>query len=293
MKNHIFKDVEIMRYYLDTNVVYNIKRIPDEKLTSSLISILTLIELVSGIQDPKSYQRRKSIVSQIFVRKMIIDWGMPEEIIFDSFDIFEDYEFKDDRRQWLMNLLIALKDSENYVEYCASAAYVNVYGHAYFKAIDDEMNMMFVLRSMMGNAFIKDSLNANPESNSMTVDGVKYKLNTLKELKAFFDRFPERNHAVTINALAAMMAKKVPEKVFPVEDIFETYNGLINPYVSAMSQYSIIKVCNHDLPAKNDFSDLTHLLYFKDFGGRKLVSDDRIFKMLLGDNVISFAEFLA
>lgn len=281
-----------MRYYLDTNVIYNIKKIPDEKLINSLTSILTLIELVSGIQDLKSYQRRKAIVSQIFTRNMIIDWGMPEEIIFDSFNIFEDYEFKDERRQWLMDLLIALKDSESYELYCASAAYIDEHGHVYFKAIDDEMNMMFVLRSMMGNAFIKDSLNANAESDCIIVDGVTYKVDTLKNLKAFFDRFPDINRAVTINALATMIAKRVPGEIFSVEDIFATYNGLVNPYVSAMSQYSIIKVSNYDLPAKNDFSDLTHLLYLKDVGGRKLVSDDRIFKTLLGDNVISFTEFI-
>lgn len=283
-----------MRYYLDTNVIYNIKKIPVEKLTSSLISILALIELISGIRDDKSYVRRKAIITNVFSRNLMIDWAMPEEIVFDSFDIFEDeYEFKDDRQEKLMKLINALLWSNSYESYCSSEGYQSEHGHAYFKAIDDEMNLMFVLRSMMGNEVIKQSFESETDNNSITVDGNAYLIDTPKALKDFFDLFPEMNRAATINGLASMIAKRIANETFTTEDVFETYNGLVDIYVNAMSRYSIYKVSNYDLPAKNDFSDLTHLLYLKDVSGRKMVSDDRIFKTLLGEDSLTFAEFLS
>ncbi|RKR84306.1 hypothetical protein BDD43_4538 [Mucilaginibacter gracilis] len=278
-----------MTYYFDTNAVYNIRKVPADVIKSSFTSILTLIELISGIKDEKSYTKRKAIIGMIFKLKLTIDWAMPEEIVFNSFDFFDEDEFGDDRTEKLINLINCLIRSSSYNNYIGSEIYCNQYGHRYFKEIDDSMSMLFILRSELAIHAMKHSLTTDISGNTIMVGDQSYLIDTAKALSDFFELHPEMNRAITINGLANMLIDTLRLENVAIEDVFESYNGLTDMYVDAMSKYCIYKITHHETPAKNDFSDLTHILYMKNSTIRKMVSDDSLFKTYLKEHVVSVA----
>ncbi|RYE20686.1 MAG: hypothetical protein EOP45_10640 [Sphingobacteriaceae bacterium] len=281
-----------MIYYFDTNAVYNIRKVPAEILESSFTSALSLIELISGIKDLRSYNKRKSIITQIYSLQMTIDWAMPEEIIFNSFDIFWDDEFVDSRIEKLDNLIEELINSTSYEQYQSSPTYISEHGHNYFREMDDSMNSLFVLRTQSSFESFRESFQNDSSQNTITVNGQFNRLDTPKALLTFFEKYPELNRAVTINGLASMLINKFDQTRFSKEDVFESYNGLVDTYVDCMSRYCIYKLSNYDLPGKNDFSDLTHTLYMKNIPGRKIVSDDSLFKVYLKELVVPLADVI-
>jgi hypothetical protein len=278
-----------MKYYLDTNAVYNIRNIPEPVLANCFSSVMTLIELVSGIKDRDSYQRRKAILSLILKYKLTIDWAMPEEIIFNSFDVFEEYEFNELRTEELEKLIAFLVQSETYELYNASTIYNAEFGHSYFKSIDDSMSKRFIDSTNFGIKEMKNLLNSDQSNNKLEYNGNSYNIDTTKALSDFLTNFPEVNYAFTINALATMIFNLSKIEGFTIEDVFGSYNGLVNIYISFMSKYSIYKLANQELPAKNDFIDITHILYMKNDLTTKVISDDKIFEKFMDDQVIKFS----
>jgi hypothetical protein len=224
---------------------------------------------------------------------MVIDWAMPEEIIFNSFDIFDEDEFVDTRTQKLIDLIETLVKSISYEHYLSSATYKSTHGHAYFKEIDDNMNFLFVLRTQLGYEFFKESFKNDISQNTIEIKGQSYELDSPKALLRFFEHHPEVNRAATINGLANMVINKFELTELLKEEVYESYNGLVNIYVDCISLYSIYKLSKYDLPAKNDFSDLTHILYLKNSSNRKIVSDDGLFKKYLKGYVITFSELIS
>ncbi|OAQ41967.1 hypothetical protein A5893_02280 [Pedobacter psychrophilus] len=277
-------------YYLETNALYNIKNISVDTIKNCYTSVLSIIELVSGIKDDSSYRKRKAILNLVFESKITIDFAMPDEIIFNSFDIFTDYEFIEERIDLLLVLVKSLIESESYDYYIKSDQYNHRLGHEYFKNIDNEMSKRFIFSSNLGAKAMRQTISIDSYNNAVIIDNKEFNLNSTKKLGDFFDQFPELNSSMTINALSKMILNFSKIEDFSLEDVYNSYNGLVKTYVSFFSKYCITLIVNGGSPAKNDFVDLTHLIYMKNNLDTIIISDDNLFKKLMGDKSKSISE---
>ena len=74
-----------MLYYLDTNVIYNLKHLPEHLTKTSYTSFLAILEIVAGINE-RNYFQRRSALTGVIERQLTVDWRTTDMIIFDSFN---------------------------------------------------------------------------------------------------------------------------------------------------------------------------------------------------------------
>lgn len=96
-------------------------------------------------------------------------------------------------------------------------------------------------------------------------------------MEQFLITAPELNHSTTILAVAKMINRFTKSEI-PEEILYSSYNGLINPYIEVYSRYTARKMGDSASPGTNDFQDLTHLMYLRNEPGRKIVSNDNLYK---------------
>jgi len=272
----------IMLYYIDTNGLYNIRKIDSNKIKSCFTSIMAILELVSGITE-KTFKKRKAILNMVFSYGITIDYAFPEEIIYNSFDYFEEYDFIEQREDSIIQLVNTVIKSEDYLDYTQSIAYNSEMGHEYFKQIDENLAVNFRMSTNKGTKELKMLQKNNSPENIVTFNGINYDLNTSNGLEA---AFPFLSISATIEAMATMIVNLSPLKQTPIEDIYSSYNGLTIIYVMIFSRYCESLLLNSNSPQKNDAIDLLHLLYLKSDYKRYIVSDDRIFKKFFPENTL-------
>ena len=75
--------------YLETNAVRKYASLMgnDGFISDKCTSILSLLELISGIKDNDSFQLRRSIIKKVVKSKIKIDINLPESIIYQAFGI--------------------------------------------------------------------------------------------------------------------------------------------------------------------------------------------------------------
>jgi len=269
-----------MKYYLETNAVYQLRHIPITTLANSFTSVFTLLELISGINEV-NYDKRRVILGMIKSSKLIIDWALPEEIIFNSFDVFDDFEFQEFREAPLQNLIDQILICGSLEEYQKSAAYNSEFGQEYFKSIDLHFSKNFIDASLIGNQEMKRLMAVPSEDKRITLNGKTYPLDTMNNLATFFVENESVNRLFTINALAKMiLSKALPDKP-SIDHTVESYNGHVDVFVDVLSRYCAEIMTTGKNPAKNDFSDVAHLLYLKNEPNRMIVTNDKIFKRYL------------
>jgi hypothetical protein len=278
-----------MKYYLETNAIYGLAKVPESLLKSSYTSVLTLLELLSGME-AESYATRKAAVKKIFDWPILVDWAMPEEIIFEAFDFFDDDGFGDRRTGYLVELIQELRSSSTYQEYIASYAYNSEYGHLFFKGIDNGSNIAFSIQMELYMLAVHASFKID-EHEIFTVDNKTYLINSPKALKDCLKSEPQLSHGMLINANANMLIELLKLNEYKTDDISPSYNGHIDIYIMAVSRYTIKKICESQTANKNDIFDLLHILYLRDQPHRKIISADKFYKTYLSDQVLSIEDF--
>jgi len=63
-----------MKYYLDTNAIYQLRHLPHNYKDDIYTSYLAVFELISGIDDEKSFRKRKSALKQLIDKNIQIIW---------------------------------------------------------------------------------------------------------------------------------------------------------------------------------------------------------------------------
>jgi len=272
-----------MRYYLETNALYSIEKILKVDNCSCFTSILSLFELVSGTKI-ENFNTRKNILNKIINSNISIDWEMPEKIVFDSFNAANDYEFNDERVDALKKLIDEILYSDSFDDFANSKQFNSqTYSFEYFKNLDFSWNKGFIDATIKGNRRIKSELR---ESNrGFVLNGVVYELKDNKDLVNLFAYEPSLSRSVSIFAFCGMIKNRGIDK--SEQEIYESYNGLIDNYIEIISEFCDNKMIMHGAPATNDFSDLTHLVYLRNFRDVTIVSDDKIFERYLKANYIS------
>ncbi len=276
------------KYYLDTNVVYNLTKLSPAVLKTSFTSVFTMLEIITGINET-SFGLRKSVLKKLLDSKIEIDFLMPEELGFKSFDCYnENYDLIEERTKSLMSLAKALISSNSYDEYIKTEAYGAPMGHAFFKDIDEKISRDFIAATASGTEEIKLLIDEGATEAQLEYRGEIYDLNDFKQVGKLFGN-PEVNHGVTILGLAESVAAAIGNPDLDVEKVFNSYNGLISTYVEVFSRYCLDKMLHRALPAKNDAADLTHVRYLRN-RYIKMVSDDAIYKRYLRNDSLSLAE---
>lgn len=282
----------MQKYYLDTNTVYNIKKLPSSILKNSFTSIFTMLEILSGIKDEGSYKQRKSVLVQLLQSKIDIDYLLPDELKFQSFDCYiEDFDFIEQRTASFIKLVNSLASSSTYNQYKLSAEYNAALGHQYFKDIDDHISNHFITSTINGVKEVEKILGNNPSEQTVSYKGVTYKLNSTKEIHDFFKMNSEINQAFTVMGLCEGLIQHTKQDLLNGEQVYDSYNGLLSTFVEVYSNYCLDKLVTKGTPAKNDAADLTHLCYLRN-RKIKLVSDDKIYKRYLANDNLNLAEVM-
>lgn len=261
-----------MKYYLETNALYSIAKIT-KKRNYLFTSVLSLYEIVSGI-NCENYEKRKNILIKIMSSSIHFDWDMPEKIIFDSFDVTINFEFCEKRIESLKNLINRIILSNKYDEFINSYEFKEQkYNFDYFKKLDNLWSKGFINGTIIGYKSIKEAINKG--NSSFRFNEKEFILTGIKDLNMFFEKEKNLNQSMTIFGLIKMIQTNCID--LTEEEIYNSYNGLIDNYINGFTEFCSYKMSMLELPAKNDFTDLTHLLYLRNYDNCMIVSNDKIF----------------
>ena len=78
------------------------------------------MELLGGIKNEKEFEKRKALLRQIINSKMKCDYSFPEEILFNSFNYFKEYEYIEERSDNLFDIIEDIISSNSYNEFLTS-----------------------------------------------------------------------------------------------------------------------------------------------------------------------------
>jgi len=266
-----------MIYYLETNALYHISKFSKDILDRSYTSIFAMLELVTGINEI-NFEKRRTVLSMVRDFKLTIDYALPEEIVFNSFDAFDEFEFIEKRTDKLQYLIDEILASENLSQYSSSVNYNAEFGAKYFRELDERISNTFIQASFSGVKEIKRTIEEAGDDCILEFEGNFHVLNTRKKMRDFLFSHRSVNNAVTINALVNMIYTAEVSAYFSIGEVFDSYNGLSNTFVETLSHFCTDSIIGEKTPAKNDFADMIHLLYLKSDPMRRIVSDDKIFQ---------------
>jgi hypothetical protein len=275
------------RFYLETNALYQISKFTDSVIENSFTSILSLIELISGIDN--DYKKRKAILKYIADRKILIDFRFPEAFLFLSFDYFKEkeLEFVEERIPHLNKLIDAIANSETLEKFELENQKLEL-GLEYFKNLKQKWGSNFIGASISAIKTYREFYSQGKmENNEIEINGRTYKLDTIEKFNDFFVKEVSFNYTLTINALSTAAQKStdlVSQDDKTLGEIFESYNHSLNVYVDNFSKFCLYSFVEKKYPAKNDFLDLAHLMYLENNYRLSIVSDDKIFQKLNVNN---------
>jgi len=240
-----------VKYYLDTNAIYNLKNFSDDILQETSISCLGVFELISGITNEKGFFKRRSILNQVRTKNINTIWELPKDLIERAFSLPTDYSDAK-ATQLMMNHII---DCENYEalnnikflvdnkEY--SIETFNTYDSRYSKEITDLFNNSDVPKVDI------------PEKDKI--------MTTLHKEGSIIEIF--------ISSIGKEY-RRPSEKYFSVLQKY-TDKRIIDKYIKFLAAYSID---NHQLgktSGKNDGFDIGHIIYMNNI--EYFISDDKIY----------------
>lgn len=277
-----------MKYYLETNALYSIDKIDKICGDNCFTSAFSLFELISGLNDD-NFNKRRNLLTKLRQSQIKINKNFPEEIIFESFDVMRDYEFVENRFSALFIQIQGIINSENFTDFKTFNKSNQIdFNFDFLKFMDDKWNKGFVNATTNGNNRIRQVL--EKENKVIFDNGKIIGLNNNKDLKKLFDYEPELSRSISIVAFAGLIKNKGIDST--EKEIYDSYNGLIEQFVQCISDYSDDKMIKFETPSKNDFSDLTHLVYLKNDKEKSIVSDDKIFKKYFKGNILNVNELL-
>lgn len=277
-----------MRYYLETNALYSIDKINKTCGDDCFTSIFSLFELISGLKE-ENFSKRKNLFIKLHESQIGLDKKFPEEIIFDSFDVMKGYEFVEDRVSALNTQIQGIINSKNFEDFEAFNKNNQIdFNFDFFRFTDDKWNNGFVNATVEGNKRISKVL--EKENKTIFDNEQIVELKNNKDLKKFFEFEPALSKSISIVAFAGFLKNYGIDST--EEEIYESYNGLIEQYIQCLSDYSDDKMIKSETPSKNDFSDLTHLLYLRNDNEKAIVTDDKIFRRYFRGNVLNVNELI-
>jgi len=287
-----------MKYYLETNALRSLSKdfYKSENITNCFTSGLSIVELISGLNENEYYIRRK-VLCNLINSNIDIDWELPDGIIGSAFPVISGIEYRIDDLKKICQIII---ETQIY-----DIAYKKIqdntkYNLKYFSELDKVIPKIFIEATITGNIEISKVLSENKlEELKLSEDDLVE--NNLDLLNLYNTKHFNINYSIMINSIARRFARmiypddEVKQKIVET-DIYNSYNHSIDHYIVAYSYYTIEKIKYKAIPAKNDIFDLQHLLYLKSYEDHKIVTNDNLLvklcRHLFPGYLITIDEFL-
>jgi len=249
--------------YLETNALRSLasKLVEKNFILEKHTSVLSIIELISGIFDEKSFILRRSILLKVINSNISIDPYTPELKIFNSFGYFTNpVEFYSS----IQHLIRKILDSRTFIDF-ENHLRINHLDEIWLFTKKYDYNAEFHFKESVKSRF--DNRN------------IKQNIYEFENRWQFGDFQKFKNLAVEY--LANVVNRRwTYTKIRPLKEVVNAYDSSIDIYLLAIAFYLDKKITHNDFPAKNDYCDLNHLLYLnRPFD--QIVTDDKMLKSLL------------
>ena len=257
-------------FYFETNALRKLAyRLSEESFVKDkYTSILSLIELISGICDNDSFLLRKSIIGKVIQSKILIDLCLPELVRFNAFGV---QISNDEISNSIRDILDFITTSDNYSSFQEE-----------IKSNDlaQYLGFIYTYDNNARNKFKESIMNNSTESD------------TKRLISEFNNRWLPININSNLNTVIQYHASKIkelPNELRTLEQVMVSYDKSIDIYLLVSSYYVDLKVSLKNIPAKNDYFDLSHLIYLKGIDNI-IVSDDKMLhknmKTLFPNNIV-------
>lgn len=226
-------------------------------------SILSIIELLSGIKDEKEYQRRRGIIKKV-VESDICDRIyplLPANVITKSFGIPQTVV----EQNCIVGIIGLIKIVVETTDY---NSFINLISQD--KELEEYFYFAQNFDDLSGKYFI-----------SLMTDKSK-KTNTEVLIPEFKERWEERDFESILHRIVHYYASKISNNMAGGKtqaELVDAYDRSINPFLLAVSYYVDQKISLKNTIAKNDSIDLLHLLYIRE--SDVIVSDDKLLHTIL------------
>jgi len=271
-----------MRYYLDVNAVYNYNNLSKEVQSNCFTSALAILEIVAGFND-KDFYRRKVALKNIVDNKVHVDWRLVESIMYDAFDILNEFEMLNHNITHLKEIALDCLAAKSFSDIKRKDLIL------YFKAIDKSLSNIFTQGRRSVNLVFRDV------DTSIKFQEVRIELDKQKLLQTLFisdiSRYSEISLKYIVNTVFSIIkrSKAIDKPTYSKEEIKASYNNLIDVFLLAFDRDFFNFLGVDELPGKNDLQDLYHLFYLRE--GDMIISDDKRFKKLIPELTLSLTDF--
>jgi hypothetical protein len=280
-----------MKYYLDTSCLYKLGQIPPNILESCFYSAFSLLEILAGLNEHE-WQKRKTVLTNLKFRSVECDYTLPPKFLFDSFDHLKEDEFIEKRIDDLKWIANEVEISQSFSEFMVrQETSKREYGLSYFVNWDNFITTNFIDASERGNIKIALGLKEDIGKKSANYDVPDF--GSRREIIEYLSR-PGINRSFTVLSMA-IEANRIFKKndISDEKLLYNSYNGNIEAFIEAFSNYSLDQIINSARPSKNDFQDIMHLYYLRSGLDIRIVSDDKIFKRYAPGFTMNLNELLA
>lgn len=258
--------------YLETNAIRkHASRMGDENFVNDkYTSILSLLELISGINNNDEFKLRQSIIKKVIKSKIKIDLTLPELVIYNAFGFNLNNSEISDKIGKIIKLVELTNDYDSLIKTIELNSLVDVW--SFVKQYDENANTGF-----------KNSIHQ------------RFSDFNIKQLIAEFEeRWTSENlHHVkskVVDYYANILLKNSPVKNNKtISQIISSYDNSIDIYLIAITLYVDEKISYKNTTGKNDYLDLNHLTYLHG-PLNKIVTDDsllhKIMNKIFPDNIL-------
>lgn len=249
--------------YLETNSLRTLaNKLSDSNFAQNkYTSILTIIELLSGIKDNNEYQRRRGIINKIVESEIYnrIYPLFPTTIFYKAFGCYMNDE---EDAHSIIDLLKIIATIPDYYDFITLIS------------IHKEFEKYFRFTQDFDNTSSKHFISLIADKSKDT--------DTKKLIPVFEARWKEKDFNSILNISVNYYASKIPANLAngrTFDELVTSYDKSINPFLLASSYYVDQKNSFKNDVAKNDSIDLLHLLYIRE--GDTIVSDDALLNRIL------------
>jgi len=267
-------------YYLETNslriLANKLKRA--EILDNCYTSLLSICEILSGINDDSSWIERKGILTKVFISNIKTDLDLPETKLYKAYDIQINSKIPDSI------LLIGglLMKSQSYADFLDKIIQSYLAEYWAFLRIYDKNSDGFFKESFKDRQSNFDYSDPNliPNFNNRwdnLTDNPSLKLRILNDLIVYFaETHLKSNSVIKVNK--------------SLEDLVKSYDHSLDIFYISIGYFTGTKILFKNAPSRNDYFDLNHLTYLRNRTDI-IVSNDKmvikIMKKLHPDNILS------
>jgi predicted nucleic acid-binding protein len=281
------------KYYLDTNALYSIRKISDQRVAESFTSSLTILELIAGLKDrPEKYAQRRALLEILEAKKLMIDWVLPQQLLYEAFDLSKSKPIKDLRNEILGRLMTLVINCDSVDEFIDEDQRLNGDGgFVYLSTVEQKWSGTLMRLFPVAQSAFKTSLLGNRQQRVM-LNGKWYDTNTKnKFIDAALSEF-EATKRLSISAFTSdFLTGPLAVAGATKEIVVASYNGLVDHFVDAFTRY-MLDVLLGAAPSKNDMVDLHHLTYLRHYHDCYMVSDDKLFDRYFREKTVRVSEIL-